>query len=396
MSSAGFGSKHTCLVIFFLTFFVLAFNSSSVDAQKTNTYKASNLSNSKENKKKSQKAHVKSWQDEPLTAYKQDSLWHFINHRGKEIFPPKLIEDVGGYSENFLRVMRVYQNRKRWMFLKTDGETVILPECDLLDNFSEGLALTIKIIDPEKEKALYGFVDTEGRQIVPTKYDDATPFTNGLAWIMDKEKRGYINKQGKMAFTLKDALGYQFSDGIAPISNEKYQVGYIDTAGNLLIDLKYNEPMPFSEGLVSVQSNERYGYINQNDIMTIAPNFDDVRPFKEDRAFVGYFDDDYHIKWGLIDKSGKMLVDALFDQVRDFNDGIAAVKVGMLWGFIDKEGKYIIEPKYSFADSFSNGLAWASIASENKRGFIDTSGEFIIEIPKSEKIIDLRWNRRVY
>ena len=35
-----------------------------------------------------------------------------------------------------------------------------------------------------------------------------------------------------------------------------------------------------------------------------------------------------------------------YDGSRDFKNGYAAVKKGELWGIIDKSGKVIIEPKF--------------------------------------------------
>ena len=62
-----------------------------------------------------------------------------------------------------------------------------------------------------------------------------------------------------------------------------------------------------------------------------------------------------------------MVIEAVFAQVKDFSDGLAAVRPkkspgmpynkGDEWGYVDKTGKYAIEPKFNQALSFKNGIA---------------------------------------
>ena len=43
----------------------------------------------------------------------------------------------------------------------------------------------------------WGYVDPNDKIAIPPHYDDATPFTEGLAGVKIGEKWGYIDKTGK-------------------------------------------------------------------------------------------------------------------------------------------------------------------------------------------------------
>ncbi|MEN8122896.1 MAG: WG repeat-containing protein [Bacteroidota bacterium] len=84
--------------------------------------------------------------------------------------------------------------------------------------------------------------------------------------------------------------------------------------------------------------------------------------------------------WGFIDKSGGLVVPAIYDDVTYFNEGIAAVKLDEKWGYVNTLGEIIAEPVYDSVRNFREGIApvyndgfW------NKGwGFIDKTGELII------------------
>ena len=46
-------------------------------------------------------------------------------------------------------------------------------------------------------------------------------------------------------------------------------------------------------------------------------------------------------KFGYISKEGKKAIDFRFDEVKDFSEGLAAVKIGVHWGYIDMSGIYV-------------------------------------------------------
>ena len=56
-------------------------------------------------------------------------------------------------------------------------------------SFKEGLA-GVKFNDK------WGFIDKEGREVIPFKYDDINPFSEGVALVKINSKKGYIDING--------------------------------------------------------------------------------------------------------------------------------------------------------------------------------------------------------
>ncbi len=93
-----------------------------------------------------------------------------------------------------------------------------------------------------------------------------------------------------------------------------------------------------------------------------------------------YFDDyisPYYL-WGFIDKKGKYVIEPKYDDLRDFQKGIACVSVNGRWGMINKNGDIIIDFKYLDIQYFSEGLALVEDFDQNKY-YIDSKGNKIIE-----------------
>jgi hypothetical protein len=84
-------------------------------------------------------------------------------------------------------------------------------------------------------------------------------------------------------------------------------------------------------------------------------------------------------KDGYIDRAGKVVIPAQFDQARGHSEGLAAVSIGGNFGFIDRAGKLVIAPQFAEARWFQNGCA--SVMIGQRWGFIDKSGRFIGDGP---------------
>ena len=102
--------------------------------------------------------------------------------------------------------------------------------------------------------------------------------------------------------------------------------------------------------------------------------YDDVGDFYEGLAWVKM-----NGKWGLIDKSGREVIPCKYDYAMVFSEGLAQVKMNGKWGYIDKSGREVIPCKYDDVWNFSEGLAMVQM--NGKYGYINKEGNWYDEKP---------------
>lgn len=336
-------------------------------------------------------------QPKPLAAYKLDNKWYIIDEQGRGLFNPLDVKLIAGYSEGFYRINIEVDSSKFWGFMNDKGE-VAIPMSDEIRLFNEGMAMINDLVDQESEMRLYGFINKNGQLVVPKQYLDAVDFSEGLAWVMNRKERGYVDKSGKMVIQW-DTVGFGsvFKEGLAAISNDKDRFGFINKKGEIVIPFEFDEVTNFSNGLARVNILGKWGFINKNGVLEIEADYDFALDFVEGVCFVGVPKADvsrYIPSWGIINRGGGKVVDFIYDEVRDFDSGLGCVKVDNKWKVIDYFGKAINEKLFDDLNAFRNGLAWA--VEDDKSGYIDPTGKFVFEIPKdAEFVVDLRLNIRV-
>lgn len=170
-----------------------------------------------------------------------------------------------------------------------------------------------------------------------------------------------------------------FSDGLAAVLI-KNKWGYIDRQGHVAIAPQYTAASGFSEGLAAVEVNNKYGFINRYGKMVIKPKYDFALAFTEGVAACS-IGSGYHI----IDRNGKVLAELGEDctDVENFSCGLAAAEfiVGdgdWRYGAIDKTGKMVIKPKFSFAYTFEEDLMPVVVNDGDKCGFVNKEGKCVI------------------
>ena len=156
------------------------------------------------------------------------------------------------------------------------------------------------------------------------------------------------------------------------------KMGYVDPAGNVIIEPIFDIAGPFTEGLGLVQIDGKWGYIDPNGDFVIEPRFDRADYFYEGMAEIQVGE-----LRGFINSTGDLVVEPQYPVVGRFSQGVAAVQAGKVvganWGYIDKTGEIVIDPQFQYASPFTEeGLAKVSI--NNKYGFIDKEGQFFVEI----------------
>lgn len=78
-------------------------------------------------------------------------------------------------------------------------------------------------------------------------------------------------------------------------------------------------------------------------------------------------------KYGFVNDKGEKICDFLYDEVRDYSEGIAAVRIGDKWGYINERGNQICEIRYDAVGDFQSKLG--VVEKEGKKCYLNLNGD---------------------
>ena len=78
-------------------------------------------------------------------------------------------------------------------------------------------------------------------------------------------------------------------------------------------------------------------------------------------------------KWAFVNENDELICGFIYDEVRDYSEGIAAVRVGDKWGYINEEGTEICEIRYDAVGDFQSKLG--VVEKEGKKCYLNFKGE---------------------
>ncbi|MCP4155928.1 MAG: hypothetical protein GY757_49845 [bacterium] len=195
-----------------------------------------------------------------------------------------------------------------------------------------------------------------------------------LFLIFPNDSYGFINRAGETVIDPGYSAARDFSEGMAAIKTGK-KWGFVGLDGNIALTPQYQYVGAFKQGLAPVMENYKYGFIDKKGVWKINPQYDDAGEFNEGFAWV-----EMGGKYGFIDMVGRWVIKPQFARVDNFSEGLAPVKGDSpkKWGYIDGTGKMAISPAFHFAYPFSEGLA--VVENEyGKYGYIDKKGNVILD-----------------
>ncbi len=169
----------------------------------------------------------------------------FIDTNGEIAITPQAFDFVQPFSEG----LAVFGLEGLSGYLDPTGAFAIQPQYTFADNFSEGLAV-VEMNDQS------GFIDTEGQFVIEPQFEFARHFAEGLAAVVVDEQVGYIDQSGEMVIEPQFTVGFDFSEGLAAVLVDDLW-GYIDQTGEMVIDPQFALAGDFEEGLANVAFDER-------------------------------------------------------------------------------------------------------------------------------------------
>lgn len=257
--------------------------------------------------------------DDGLAAVCLNRKWGFIDEEGQFVIAPQFdtvrpqfngILEVGVFTPAAAALAHASKYQisfwdacYRWTLIDRCGVPLGDPE------FGRDGSVDPQLLIARKVGEQYGYVDIRGNTVIEPQFDYAEQFSEGLARAVRQEKSGYIDRTGKFQITGRFSSGWGFVDGVAIVTITDRQGtefwGMIDRRGDFVIPCRYSNLGRFSEGLAYARfpgKGHKVGYINRNGDEVIPPVFDHAYSFRGGAAKVVVDGEEY-----LIDRKGNVI-----------------------------------------------------------------------------------------
>lgn len=231
-----------------------------------------------------------------------------------------------------------------------------------------------------------GFINLQGKLTLIPGLKEIQQFSGGLAAGKTRDDIPcYIDSTGKIVKSFPDYQAvYTFeSDGITNFFHKNDQFGLLDRNFKELIPAKYNQTSFYSKGIYIVETGGKWGAVDKNDKTIIPFEYESLGSLEE----VGLIRATKSTGTGYIDITGKAIIPLTFYNLFPFQENFAKFidEPSGNYGMIDRTGKMVVQPQYSDIQFFKNGRAVVSSytyvkdgETVIKKGYIDTTGKEVI------------------
>lgn len=240
---------------------------------------------------------------------------------------------------------------------------------------------------PGRKDTKVGFVDASGRFKIPPIFDDALPFSGGLAAVKTGAKWGFIEASGHFAITPRFDDAFYFIDGVA-VANLAGHFVLIDRKGKVIVS-GYDSYLGIAEGRVLVNRGYYSGSIDFKGNVIVPLVYDDASgEFEAGLAGVSR-----NGKWGYIDPNGKVTIPFRFDKAGSFyGRKLATAKLNGQTGFIDRSGNFVFSLPYAYSPGFIDGDVARFWTEDQHFGYVNESGKVIWGSAESPDEAPSQWS----
>jgi hypothetical protein len=261
------------------------------------------------------------------------------------------------YGENLIP----YRKGDKWGFATEDKKIVIRPKYDKVWPFGEDETATKVML-----KGKYGMIDKRGKEVVRPIYDEIEWFSESLLLVKFNNKYGLLNANN-------------FKEVVKPVYDEIKQ-------------------SPFSERFLMVKFNDKYGLLRADNFKEVVkPKYSNVEKIwafqssihegvecteQGNENFLKVYVGD---KVGLIDTTGNEVIPVKYEDINIVlgEKTLVKFKENGKWGIMDLSGKVILQANYEWVCYNEGKVIFAVL--DNKPYAFDASGKEIQYEFESEK-----------
>lgn len=273
----------------------------------------------------------------------QKGLQGIVDKMGKAVTPLKYssltYEEYGSYSYYSVKI------GDKEGVLNLAGKEIIPVEYEsLYAGFEKGCNFFIAT-----KNGKVGWIDKTGKIILPIIYSDglSCPGKEGITWgKISDSSFVFINKMGQTVFGKKFQDASFFDDGIAFVK-EKGKYGFINTKGGFVIPPSFDRISYLHEfvedgtSLYAVVKGGKCGFMDKSAKQITGFNYDALGEGEYYEIMEGMIAVKQNNKWGFIDTAGKEVIAPIYDSASEFSNGKSQVTLNGETFNIDKKGNKI-------------------------------------------------------
>lgn len=324
---------------------------------------------------------------------------------------PKAPQNLEAWKLLFALSVKSFSNNELEKFLEEN------PTFPLRNSILKELELNKLVLYQYEKDGLFGFIDANAKTVIPIAFDAVTSFYEGLSLVSKNDSVFFINKENTNPFDQFFTDAYTFKNGIAPVKHGNKWC-FINRQGQIISPI-YDEINEISDNFYTVKLNGKYGALNNFGQVIIEPRFEQLGDFKNGFAYYrsdnksGFVSKDGYVhkaefdwlsdfgadkiavvkkvnSYGLVNESGKIILETKYDQVLKTNNGIFIVVLNNLYGFYSGNGCFLSEVRYDFlkekpADFYTNGQVFKLIK-KGEQALMDANGRTSIDFGVYDEI----------
>lgn len=205
-----------------------------------------------------------------------------------------------------------------------------------------------------KENGVWGAVNAAGKVVIPISYDRL-----GLSLRdADEQAEDLTSEEGR------DDLIEAEKGGLR---------GFFTRTGKEVVPISYESRSIWKEGALAVRGRDKkISFYKKDGSLVSGAAYDQVSDFENGMAIVKR-----GATYGYLSLNGRE-VKPVYQEARFFEDGLAAVKEKGRWGVIDMTGRYVVSPIYKDTGAAFQEGRLAVKNQKNLWGYIDREGKEII------------------
>ncbi len=266
------------------------------------------------------------------------------------------------------------KNGKYGLKNTTSGEVIIPPQYESI-GWSDGTFEVINNVIGARQNEKWALVNLDGSKISSHLYAELTPYIDNLFIASRRERRsilssyGVVNSRGKVVIDFDYARMEPAQSSLIATKRigADYRSGLLNKNGKPLIPMAFMGVEAVTDGFFAVQNDDNLSAIYTEDGQPITDfQFESVTELTDELFLVTFYN-----KKGLLDKSGKLVVDPIYKHIELSGDKARTLPFKK-WDFYEK-------------DRFIKSFYFDRMLMVNASNFAVTSGQRTGIINKDEQ-----------